>query len=61
VKRTITVVMAVELDVDGEGDKMRLANEIVAGTRLPWFGGSSGDMVYVAGALGLLRVSEEKR
>jgi hypothetical protein len=61
VKRKITVVMAVALDVEGEGDKMQLAHEIVAGTRLPWSGGSSGDMVYAAGALGLLRVSEEKR
>jgi len=60
VKRTITVVMAVELDVEGEGDKMHLASEIVQATRLPQ-SGSSEHMAYHAVALGLLRVSEESR
>ncbi len=59
-KRKITVVMAVELDVEGEGDKMQLAQKIIESTRLPRFG-SIGHMAYAAGPLGLLRVSEEKR
>ena len=59
-KRKITVVMAVELDVDGEGDKMQLARDVVEVTPLP-LPASSGHMAYHAVALGLLRVSEEKR
>ncbi len=63
-KRKITVVMAVELDVEGEGDKMQLARDVVATAwatgRLPRYG-ASGDTDYTATAIGLLRVSEEKR
>ena len=59
-KRKITVVMAVELDVEGEGDKMQLAEKIVRDMRFPRFGWS-GHTDYKAGALSLSRVSEEKR
>ena len=52
--------MAVELDVEGEGDKMQLVEKIIESTRLPRLG-LSGDMVYAVTALGLSRVSEESR
>ena len=55
-KRKITVVMAVELDVEGEGDKMQLAERIVHETRFPQ-PGSCGDMVYHVAGLDLSRVS----